>query len=197
MRIGIVLAGALLAAGCTATTASYPVEVTRYHVDQVAPGTVAVVPDEGALEGSDFADYAGAVGNALTQRGYTVVAADAKPTYLARVAVRSDVRPFREPSSFSIGIGGGTYSGGRHGGVGVGGDVGIPIGKGKLREAVATTLSVKIDTRAGNQGVWEGRAQGQAVRTPGRPDAVPLYAKMATALFTSFPGESGRSITVK
>lgn len=197
MRSAIFLAAAILAGGCATANANYPVEVSRFHVDRVAPGTVAVVADAGALEASDYSYYAGAVGDALTARGYTVVAADARPTYLARVAVRSDVRPFREASPFSIGLGGGSYSGGRRGGFGIGGGVGIPIGRGKLREQVATTLSVKIDTRDGGQGVWEGRAQGQAIRTPGTPEAVPFPTRLATALFTGFPGESGRTITVK
>ena len=113
MRNVILLAAAATAiGGCAASTASYPVEVTRFHVDRVVPGTVAVIADEGSVDGSDFPTYANAVGDALTARGYTVVPADARPTYIARVAVRSDVRPFREPSSFSIGLGGGTYSGG-------------------------------------------------------------------------------------
>ena len=80
---------------------------------------------------------------------------------------------------------------------GIGGGVGIPIGRGKLKEQVATTLSVRINTRDGNQGVWEGRAQTQAVRTAGTGDTTVTASKLAMALFAGFPGESGRTIEVK
>jgi hypothetical protein len=148
-------------------------------------------------DGPEFRTYANAVGDALSLQGYTVVPSAANAAYVARVGIAIDKRTRRGPAPFSIGLGGGSYSGGRRGGVGIGGGVGIPIGKGKLLEQVATTLSVKINTRDGNQGVWEGRAQNQLERPAGTGDATVTAPKLASALFTGFPGESGRTIEVK
>ena len=194
MRSAIIAAAALMS-GCAASTATYPVEVTRFHVDTIGRGTIAVVTDEGVVDGPEFRLYAGAVSDALSREGYTVVPAGG--TYVARVGVAADKQTFRTPPPFTIGLGGGGYSGDRGGGVGLGGSVGIPIGRGKLKERVATTLSVRINAREGNLGVWEGRAQTQDIRTPGTADATIAASKLATALFTGFPGESGRTITVK
>jgi len=196
MRIAIVLAAGLVMAGCTATTRIWPVEVTRFHVDQVGRGTIAIEPDEGTNDGPEFQTYANAVGDALTARGYTVVPAGPS-SYVARIGLKVDRRTVRGPAPFSIGLGGGGYSGGYRGGVGIGGSVGIPIGKGKLKDQVATTLSVKINARDGNLGVWEGRALAQDEMPAGTGDATRTAPRIATALFTGFPGESGRTIEVK
>lgn len=196
MRIAILLAGALLATACSTTTASYPVEVTRYRADNVGRGTIALVPADARDTGSlEFRAYADAVGDALSKQGYTVVAPAGDATYIALIEVRADQRQVRTRSPFSIGLGGGSYSGGYGGGVGVGGGVSIPIGS-RTKTQVATTLSVKINTRDG-MGVWEGRAQSQEVRNPGTGITAISAARVANALFTGFPGESGRTISVK
>ena len=80
--------------------------------------------------------------------------------------------------------------------MGLGGGISFPIGRARPLEEVAATLSVKIDTRAG-AGVWEGRAQGREVRHVGEGDATATAGRLAHALFTGFPGESGRTIEVK
>jgi hypothetical protein len=104
----------------------------------------------------------------------------------------------RERSPFSIGLGGGTWSGnGGGGGVGMGGGVSFPIGRGRDREDALSMLSVKINQRQGDLGVWEGRAQSRAIGVVGNAVADKLAPKLATALFTGFPGESGRTIEVK
>ena len=196
MRIAIVLAAAALIGGCATAPRSWPVEVTRFHTDEVGRGTITVVPDEGTSDGAEFRTYANAIGDALTARGYTVVPG-APSTYVARVSLKVDRRTIRGPAPFTLGLGGGGYSGGYRGGVGVGGSVGIPIGKGKLKDQVATTLSVKIDTRDGNLGVWEGRALAREEMPAGSGDATRTAPRIATALFTGFPGDSGRTIEVK
>jgi hypothetical protein len=58
-------------------------------------------------------------------------------------------------------------------------------------------LSVKINQRQGDLGVWEGRAQSRAIGVVGNAVADKLAPKLASALFTGFPGESGRTIEVK
>lgn len=197
MRIAIVLA-AVLMTGCTTATTSYPVEVTRFRVDDVGRGTITLIPANGDSESLEFRAYADAVGDALSKQGYTVVARGKSAAFVAVVDIRADKRTVRSQSPISIGLGAGGETGGyRGGGVGIGGGISFPIGRGRTRDQVLTTLSVKINTAQDNQGVWEGRATTQEVRPTGTGNANLTSAKLAAALFTGFPGESGRTITVK
>lgn len=203
MRKAILLTGlammGLMMTGCATAPAAFPTEVTRYRVDDVGRGTIALVPDDGVDNGPEFQAYALAVGDALSKQGYTLVPDGSKNSvYVAKIGFHTDARPVRERSPFSIGLGGGTWSGNRGGGgVGLGGGVSFPIGRGRDREDALSLLSVKINQRQGNLGVWEGRAQSRAIGVVGNAVADKLAPKLATALFTGFPGESGRTIEVK
>ena len=74
----------LLCAGCASQVTS---EVTRFHQDMRPMGeTVAIVPLDQARQGSlEFAAYAKLVAEKLTDIGYQVVAAGAKPDLLAKM----------------------------------------------------------------------------------------------------------------
>jgi len=198
MRKAILLTAALMVTGCATAPASFPTEVTRYRADEVGRGTIALMPDEGIDNGPEYQVYALAVGDALTKQGYTLVPDGSKSVYVAKIGFHTEARPVRERSPFSIGLGGGTWSGNRDGGgVGLGGGVSFPIGRGRDREDALSMLSVKINQRQGDLGVWEGRAQSRAIGVVGNAVADKLAPKLATALFTGFPGESGRTIEVK
>jgi hypothetical protein len=198
MRKAILLMAALMVTGCATAPASFPTEVTRYRADEVGRGTIALVPDEGIDNGPEYQAYALAVGDALARQGYTLVPDGSKSVYVAKIGFHVEARPVRERSPFSIGLGGGTYSGNRDGGgVGLGGGISFPIGRGREREDALSMLSVKINQRQGDLGVWEGRAQSRAIGVVGNAVADKLAPKLATALFTGFPGESGRTIEVK
>jgi len=198
MRKAILLTAALMVTGCATAPASFPTEVTRYRADEVGRGTIALVPDEGIDNGPEYQVYALAVGDALTKQGYTLVPDGSKSVYVAKIGFHTEARPVRERSPFTIGLGGGTWSGnGGGGGVGLGGGVSFPIGRGRDREDALSMLSVKINQRQGDLGVWEGRAQSRAIGVVGNAVADKIAPKLATALFTGFPGESGRTIEVK
>ena len=197
MRRAILLTAALMVTGCATAPASFPTEVTRYRADEVGRGTIALVPDEGIDNGPEYQAYALAVGEALAKQGYTLVPDGSKSVYVAKIGFHVEARPVRERSPFSIGLGGGSWSGNRGGGVGLGGGVSFPIGRGRDREDALSMLSVKINQRQGDLGVWEGRAQARAIGVVGNAVADKLAPKLATALFTGFPGESGRTIEVK
>lgn len=198
MRNVILLTVALLMTGCATAPASFPTEVTRYRADEVGRGTIALVPDEGIDNGPEYQVYALAVGDALSKQGYTLVPDGSNSVYVAKIGFHTEARPVRERSPFSIGLGGGTWSGNRGGGgVGLGGGVSFPIGRGRDREDALSMLSVKINQRQGDLGVWEGRAQSRAIGVVGNAVADKLAPKLAAALFTGFPGESGRTIEVK
>jgi hypothetical protein len=187
-------------AGCETTT-SAPVEVTRFHLGApLERGTLSVEPAPGAATGSlEFKTYADAVQGQLLDQGFTAPATpDTVAQYLAVVSFSRTIRQGPPRSSpFTIGIGGGGYSGGRGGGFGIGGDVSFPVGKSRSRDLVATEMSVQIRRRSDGTVIWEGRAQTMAGETAPAAQVDQAASKLAHALFLGFPGESGRSITVK
>lgn len=202
-RNSIALGTAALAlAGCSTTGRLPPTEVIRYHLGApIERGTVSVEPltSGGAPASLEFKTYAAAVESELLKLGYTPSALGATPQFVAVVSFTRGVQegPPR-PSPFSIGLGGGGFSGGRRGGgVGLGGGIGIPIGRSRPNEIVVTQLGVTIKRRVDLSPVWEGQAHTAA--DPRKPDATAAgqAAKLARALFLGFPGESGRTIEVK
>jgi hypothetical protein len=181
-----------------AAFAAPPVEVTRFHVDDPArSGTIAVeeTPDNPDV-GLEFRTYARAVEQALQKVGFTPAAQGSPSDYVARVGFRRSFRPSgpdRSDKPVSVSAGGGV---GSHGASGFGLGIGINL-SGKPKDIVTTELQVQIRRRADGQAIWEGRASTQA--REGRPDAQPAAAaqKLATALLGGYPGESGRTISVK
>ena len=95
-------------------------------------------------------------------------------------------------SPVSVGVGGSTGSYGS--GVGLG--IGVNLGGGPKRMA-DLQLAVRIDDAASGQALWEGRAVTMVpVKAPASQPSL-AAAKLADALFRDFPGESGRTISVK
>ena len=190
MKIGLaMMVGALALGGC-ASSRSGPVEVTRFHLGQpVSPGTAYVETTPGAgLQASAFLP---AVKSELARLGYPSSALESSG-YTVSVDVSRDTRAaLARRSPFSIGIGGGT--GGYRSGVGVGASIGL--GGGGRREIVVTRMSVQMKRRLGGDVVWEGRAE---IETRGRDAGGDAIAgRLARALFRDFPGESGRTISVR
>ncbi len=190
-------------AGCATTARTPPAEAIRYHLGEpIARGSVAVEPLQttaGVSPSLEYRGYAAAVEAELLRNGYTRPAPGAGPEYVATVAFRRGVEqgpPRRSP--FSIGIGGGGFSGGRRGGgVGLGGGVGFPLGGGRARELVVSELAVTIKRRADQSPIWEGNARAGADARDPASDADALAGRLARALFTGFPGESGRTIEIR
>lgn len=181
-----------LAAACASTTPR-GTEVTRFHVGEPIPaGTVAIAPADAADAGSlEFRTYADIVAAELARLGFGR-AAGTEAELVARVDVARDTRfEAARRSPVSIGIGGGSY--GRSGGVGVG--VSTGVGGARGGEVTMTMLEVALDRRSDGETVWEGRA----VRADRPEDAnrAAVVARLASALFQDFPGESGRTITVE
>jgi len=200
-KLGIGIALAMALGGCATTPMSAPVDVMRYHLGEpLERGTLIAEPATSGGDASlEFKTYAAAIETEAYRNGYSAPASGGASQFYASVAFTRTTRegPPRQ-SPFQIGIGGGGFSGGRHGGgVGLGGGVSFPIGKSRPREVVLTQLSVQIHRRSDGTVIWEGRAQTAADEDA--PDALAQNnaAKMAHALFTGFPGESGRTITVK
>lgn len=190
------LAGAALLGGCTATSRSGPIDVTRYHLNQplTERTTVAIEPiGAGATISPEYQLYADAVRAELERLGYVNGGNDMASGYIAAVGfTRMSRGTYRERPPVSIGLGGGSYGGGRRGGVGLGGGVSFGIG-GKTRELYVSELSVQLRRRSDNSTVWEGRAVTEAAGD----QPVETAGRLAQALFKGFPGESGVTITVK
>lgn len=190
--IGSMAAPALMLGGCETAT---PVKVTRFHLG--APldrGAVLVVANPAAtnIAGLEADLYAGAIREAMAVQGFAT--GDQAAPLVASFTVGRTIREIEPPHApVQIGIGGGGFGGG----VGGGASVGFGVGKKRGREAYVTELGVQLRRGAAGEIVWEGRAITEADTRS--PDAQPpaTARKLAQALFKGFPGESGRTISVK
>jgi hypothetical protein len=198
----VMMAGvAMSLAACATTPARSPVEVSRFHLGApLETGTLSAEPTTAGWATSlESQIYTGAVANELSRYGYAPTATGTPSQYLAVVGVTRTTRegpPRRSP--FTVGIGGGTSTGGyRGGGVGLGGGVSFPVGKTRYREIILTDMSVQIRRRSDGTVIWEGHAQTATDAAAPDAQANAEAAKLANAIFRDFPGESGRTITVK
>lgn len=197
-KAGLLLLPLFLSLGACATSVA-PVEVTRFHAPDPVPqsGGFLIEPMiAGADQSMEFLTYAGAVSHELQRIGFTDEAGRqtfAASQYVVRIDTQRNVQsPMASRSPVSVGVGGSTGSYGSGLGLGIGIDL-----SGKPKDIVTTTLAVQIRKRADNSAVWEGRAVSQA--KDGSPAAQPglAAAKLASALFSGYPGKSGETITVK
>ncbi len=205
----LLCAAAFALAGCA--TAVPPVEVTRFHTNAVAgwaTGTryaIATAPLDGpatdvpgvapgtAMPSLEWNSYRTAVDQQLQRQGLVAAGVGERAPLLVRIAFdRSEQLPEGRRSPVSVGVGGSTGNYGS--GVGLG--IGINLGGGPKRMA-DLQLSVRIDDAATGQALWEGRAlTAVPVKAPANQPSL-AAAKLAEALFKDFPGESGRTISVK
>ncbi len=175
-------------------TAVAPVQVTRFHT--IAPATnyaalsfAIAAPPAGTL---DEATYQEAVRREMQKIGYQSAGTGAAPNLLVQVTSSRDVLgAAARRSPVSVGVGGSTGSYGSGVGIGIGFNLG-----GRPKDVIVTRLSVSIRNAADNRPVWEGRAEAQA--RDGTPAAQPglAAAKLAAALFSAYPGESGKTVIV-
>ena len=177
----------LLASACTSTS-KHTTAVSRFHLDNPIPAQqVNIKPSEnGSIE---FQNYSAIVASELAKNGYTPSEADTDIFVVVDITRGMVVKP-PERSPFSVGIGGGSFGGN----VGVGGSASFPVGGG-ANEVYATSLEVKFIQRAENKIIWEGRAARETETAPENPTE--LMQKMVAALFSDFPGDSGKTVVIK
>ncbi|ALJ15951.1 DUF4136 domain-containing protein [Sphingopyxis macrogoltabida] len=201
---------ALTLGGCA--TAVPPVEVTRFHsaaptgwaagthyvVDTVPLGDAAA-PDGVGVGASgpslEWDSYRAAVERQLQLQGFVPAENGARAPLKVRIGFdRADRNAgVGKRSPVSVGVGGSTGSYGS--GVGLG--IGINLGGGGSKWMLDLQLAVRIDDAATGQALWEGRAlTAVSAKAPAAQPSL-AAAKLADALFKGFPGESGRTITVK
>lgn len=187
-------ASAVLLAGCTTTYVS-PVEVTRFTGDQpqaLGSGRITVLAAPGAAADSlELNVFRDAVARALQDQGYVLVNGDAPQ--LAEVSIGLMVEQpgyNNSPVSVGGGVAGGSY--GSSAGVGVGIDL-TP----RPSERLHRELRVMIKPAAGGTALWEGRARFTATANSDFAETQAAAAKLAGALFSGFPGQSGETIEVE
>lgn len=200
VRVSLGLAAALALGACATTLPLPPTTAERLHrgAESVGRGTIAVQPLATGPVSREFQTYADAVSAELARNGYASAPPGMQPQYIAVVSYSRANRigpPRRSP--ITIGIGGGSFSGGRGGGVGLGGGVGFPVGGGGASTVVVSELEVLIKSRADQSHIWQGKAQTVADARRAGADAPAQAAKLAAALFQGFPGESGVTTEVR
>jgi len=204
MKALIACASAALAAaslaGCTTGAgggaATRGAEVTRFHLNQpIARGQIAIEAFDAADANSiEFRSYAAAVARELSRLGWTVVNTVGQSEQVALVDVEQGSREaLRQRSPVSVGVGAGTGSFGSGAGVGIG----INLGGNRSRDIVATLLEVRIKRRSDGTVFWEGRATDEALANSPNAARTAAVDMLAQALFRDFPGESGRTISVR
>ncbi len=185
---------ALALGGCVAPIG--PVEVTRFHKEAALPelgrGTISVEAAPGMDPKSlELASYEMAVSRELARLGYQPVA-DGRGDQVALVRLeRSSWRPGRERGPVSVGVGGSAGSYGSGLGVGIGIDL-----SGGPKEQVETRLGVMIKRRAGDETIWEGRANFTVAASAPLATTDLGAPRMAAALFRNFPGNDGETVEV-
>lgn len=185
-----------LAVPTASASAASPVKVTRFHLGMpIDPAPVVVLAgadaDPKSLEQQQLND---AVAAQLAGIGFPREAGDSTAPLVATVSLKRTARDETSPNKpVTIGLGGGSYGSGVGGGLGIG----FGIGKRPTRSFYDTELFVQIRRRSDGTALWEGRAQMTANVKSKEAQPEAAVNKLAAALFRGFPGESGRTITVK
>lgn len=184
---------ALVALALVSACSSSPqrgTEVTRFHLGEpIPPQVINIEPTDPAEKDSlSYRNYSAVVASELARTGF--VATDTEEVNLvALVAVTQTSRmelPRRSP--VSIGIGGAGSN------VGVGTSVGLGGTEGG--EVMVTELELQLKSRADRQIIWEGKAM-RAVEPGTGINQSAVVQRLAAALLSNFPGESGKTFTVE
>ncbi|RKF21738.1 DUF4136 domain-containing protein [Altericroceibacterium spongiae] len=190
-----ILTPVMMLAACASTYVS-PVEVTRFigeNSSRLGQGTIAVIATPGGgTEPLAFRNYAAPVEQQLTSLGYRIVDEDTAMQIAQLRIERFVTQPQEDRSPVNVGMGGSTGSYGSGLGVGIGLDL-----SGKPQARINTKLRIVIREKQSGQALWEGRADFIAEEKSDYANADEAAKKLAQAIFTDFPGESGETIEVK
>lgn len=204
----------LLLAGLAACATPFNADVTRFQTQLPAPQgqSFAVVADDPTLAGGlEFSQYASLVAAQMQRLGYTQASSPENANLLVRFDYgvdrgRERIRrtgfsdPFYSPwygyspyRSRWYRPGFGRYPGFYRGGPWAFGFHDPFFDSGIDSYTVYTSgIGIKIDRRADSQRLFEGRAE--ALSTSNRLQYV--VPNLVEAMFTDFPGESGRTVRI-
>jgi hypothetical protein len=192
-----------LAAGLGACTSpSFKADVSRFAVPLPAPQgqTFAVVAEDPKLAGGlEFATYANAVAEEMTQLGYARAASPETADMLVRFDYRVDGGRERVRTDLNgVGFAGNPWGpwggwGGGYGRWGYGFNDPFFGGPNVRSYTVYTSaIDLKIDRAADGQRLFEGKAEAVS-RSNRLPTLVP---NLVDAIFTDFPGSSGETVRI-
>ena len=192
-----------LAAGLAACTSpSFKADVSRFAVPLPAPQgqTFAVVAEDPKLAGGlEFATYANAVAEEMTQLGYARAASPETADMLVRFDYRVDGGRERVRTDLNgVGFAGNPWGpwggwGGGYGRWGYGFNDPFFGGPNVRSYTVYTSaIDLKIDRAADGQRLFEGKAEAVS-RSNRLPTLVP---NLVDAIFTDFPGSSGETVRI-
>lgn len=192
-----------LAAGLGACTSpSFKADVSRFAVPLPAPQgqTFAVVAEDPKLAGGlEFATYANAVAEEMTQLGYARAASPETADMLVRFDYRVDGGRERVRTDLNgVGFAGNPWGpwggwGGGYGRWGYGFNDPFFGGPNVRSYTVYTSaIDLKIDRAADGQRLFEGKAEAVS-RSNRLPTLVP---NLVDAIFTDFPGSSGETLRI-
>jgi hypothetical protein len=192
-----------LAAGLGACTSpSFKADVSRFAVPLPAPQgqTFAVVAEDPKLAGGlEFATYANAVAEEMTQLGYARAASTETADMLVRFDYRVDGGRERVRTDLNgVGFAGTPWGpwggwGGGYGRWGYGFNDPFFGGPNVRSYTVYTSaIDLKIDRAADGQRLFEGKAEAVS-RSNRLPTLVP---NLVDAIFTDFPGSSGETVRI-
>lgn len=168
------------------------VEVTRFHnaesLTQAGKGSIAIIPvNDDQLGSAAYRAFEQALERELVMLGYDIVRDKAAADQTARIAYEiidpdSDREPYVSP-------------GGPPGAFGqsVGLGVNIPFG-GLPKDVLIYRLDVRLSDQDADRAIWEGRAIQQAQIGTRATDPEFFAPILARALFSDFPGPSGKTI---
>jgi hypothetical protein len=201
MKYSLLVLAPLLLAGCTTSFGGPPrnaavdpaVEVTRFHaadrLDSVGKGSIAIIAVNAEQQGSSaYRAFSAALSRELAALGYTIVDDRLSAAQTARLAYRI-IDPATDKDAF-VSAGGPTGAFGRSVGVGLN----IPFG-GPRSDVLTYRLDVSLSDASSQKAIWEGRAIQQAQIGTRATDPEFFAPILARALFSGFPGESGKTIT--
>ena len=185
---------ALGVSACATPTYISPVEVTRFVGNapaQLGTGTISLQAAQGIDDTPDLAAFRAALADELESLGYEVVLANGAQTgaitLQQNVALPGDDRG-------PVSVGGGASAGSYGSGVGLG--IGIDLTP-REAERIETFLALAIRANAGGPNLWEGRASMSVSANSTLADQHEAAARLAAALLTDFPGQSGETIIVE
>lgn len=209
--LSVTLSGSMFLSAC-AGGKHMPVEVTRFHTAQlVAGGSLAIMPHDPTMKNTfEYQKYSASLATILTQVGFQVVPNPQQADFILTYDVMRGTRyqnnainagDNRPHGGISMGGGYGSGGGGFGGGFGGGGistGFSIPVGNGyRTSPRVETMLTAQLSRHDTHQVIWEGHAKTQAKSNA--PEGNPDWAvnRLATAMFSNFPGPSGEMEKIK
>jgi Domain of unknown function (DUF4136) len=202
-KIGLLSAPALALLALSGCATPFKADVARFQQLPAPAGqSFTIVADDPRLAGGlEFSQYAGLVGQRLTQTGYVPASNASRADLIVRVAYNVDngrekVRStgFASPDPF-------------YGGWGWRGRWSRPWGYGfydpwlfgpggysdvSSYTVYTSSLSMKIDRAVDNRRLFEGRATAQSLSNK----LTYLVPNLIDAMFTGFPGQSGEDVRI-